>query len=480
MAAALAESDRRRGIEEACDIEHDNVDHEAVEYETMVAPLGGALQVLAGEWCVEARVHGDAYGEVEKADDDPTPAVNPDDVTPASSTENMTGEHIGNQQQGWIHHRQGCACVVLPSSTIQSPRRTFWTAASTCFHPSVLSCPTPTQGAPIVREALQRVFVTLQPLLFSCRRADVPRYVDPPVEMFQAIEFPEFLQQYVRLCENFIPALLREPSGAECMRVTAVQVAFGQVEVMNVSPSKLVLVAEQAQDTDWFDASLRLGRPSCIGHDVHIETPGHPRASRIGRIIGFVTEVVEQKLYKLLMTCPYQQVRDCGVWHILRAYHRLIMSGSTSEALAETACSALTLQVRGCFGRKPILGDLMNAARLRTSGVCGNGQDMNFISRSLDIFFRGKPWHVLVSTRTLQQRAASHRWHTRWVSRAVERYRASVIVGARFTWLADGLRPLAVNCARTSLSVVVDAGSGTREARAELIRNPKAGLVLRR
>ena len=105
------------------------------------------------------------------------------------------------------------------------------------------------------------------------------------------------------------------------MRVTAVQVAFGQVEVMNVSPSKLVLVAEQAQDTDWFDASLHLGRPSCIGHDVHVETPGHPRAPRIGRIIGFVTEVVEQKLYKLLMTCPYQQVRDCGVWHILREYH---------------------------------------------------------------------------------------------------------------------------------------------------------------
>ena len=87
------------------------------------------------------------------------------------------------------------------------------------------------------------------------------------------------------------------------------------------------------------------------------------------------------------MTCAYDDVRKHRVWHVLRAYHRLMMAGGTTEALAESVCSSLTLQARGCFGRKPVLGDLLKAVRLRCFGVSGDGQDMGFIARSLDIFF---------------------------------------------------------------------------------------------
>ena len=86
------------------------------------------------------------------------------------------------------------------------------------------------------------------------------------------------------------------------------------------------------------------------------------------------------------MTASYEDVRKHTVWHVLRAYHRLMMAGGTTEALAESVCSSLTLQTRGGWGRKPVLGDMLNAVRLRCFGVHGDGQDMNFIARSLDIF----------------------------------------------------------------------------------------------
>jgi hypothetical protein len=156
-----------------------------------------------------------------------------------------------------------------------------------------------------------------------------------------------------------------------------------------------------------------------------------------------------------------------------------MMAGGTTEALAESVCSSMTLQARGCFGRKPVLGDLLNAVRLRCFGVSGDGQDMGFIARSLDIFFRGKPWHFVVSKRTEQQRAAAHVMQSRWVSPAVERYRRTVRGGAQFSWLSSTLREVAVHLARRDISIVVDGASGTEEARAELNRNPKAGLILR-
>ncbi len=181
----------------------------------------------------------------------------------------------------------------------------------------------------------------------------------------------------------------------------------------------------------------------------------------------------------MLMTCPYREVHRVGVWHVLRLYHRLMMAGGTTEALAETVCSLLTQQGRGCSGRKPMLGDLLNAARLRGSGVTGSGHDMGFIGRTLDIYFRGKPWHFIVNKRAVQRRALAHPTYGPVVSPALRRYRTSLLSGVRFDWLAGGLRSTAANCARSNISVVVDGGSGSAAARAELVRNPKAGLVLR-
>ncbi len=186
--------------------------------------------------------------------------------------------------------------------------------------------------------------------------------------------------------------------------------------------------------------------------------------------------VVEQELYKALMVLPYEDVSAGGIWHILRVYHRLMMAGGTTEALAESVCSTLTMHVRACPGRLPAVGDVMTAARLRSAGVSGSGRDLSFISRSLDIYFRNKPWHGLVGRKALQLRARQHPDFDRIVSPALRRYRDALESGARFAFLHTGLRLLARNCGRTNISVVVDGGSGSAEARGELVRNPKAGF----
>ena len=99
------------------------------------------------------------------------------------------------------------------------------------------------------------------------------------------------------------------------------------------------------------------------------------------------------------------EVSERRVWHVLRVYHRLVMAGCATEALAESVCSTLTIQTRACVGRPPKLGDVITAVRLRLAGVNGGGQDYNFLRRTMDIYFRGRPWHVCVGKRALELRA---------------------------------------------------------------------------
>ncbi len=306
---------------------------------------------------------------------------------------------------------------VVRCRTQPTLRRRLWEAASECFHPTVLVKRLAEGGLPVrLRSALHVVFAFFAPLLFQTRPADVARYVNPPAELFTRLVFPEFEREYVTLRQETIPKLL---SNAE---------------------------VEEKCFTDTRNGDRR---------------------------------VVEEELYKALMVLPYTRVSTEGIWHVLRVYHRLIMAGGTTEALAESICSTLTMHVRACPGRLPAVGDVITAARLRSAGVSGSGRDSSFITRALDIYFRGKPWHVLVGRKSLQLRAREHPDFDRLVSPAVRRYREALCSGVRFTFLHTGLRALARGSGRTNISVIVDGGSGSVEARGELVRNPKAGLKLR-
>ena len=53
-------------------------------------------------------------------------------------------------------------------------------------------------------------------------------------------------------------------------------------------------------------------------------------------------------------------------------------------------------------------------------------------------------------------------------------------VGVHDLWMREGLQLLAKNSAQSGMRVNVDAGLGSVEARAEWIRNPRAGFVLKK
>ncbi len=83
------------------------------------------------------------------------------------------------------------------------------------------------------------------------------------------------------------------------------------------------------------DKSLQLGLPSVIGKTVVVK-PGGLQAV----VLDLSRRVPEDRLYKFLMTQPHSSCRH--IWHVLRLYHRLVMAGATSEALAESVGSMLT------------------------------------------------------------------------------------------------------------------------------------------
>ena len=157
---------------------------------------------------------------------------------------------------------------------------------------------------------------------------------DPPAELFARISAQDFLDQYVELRSVFIAVLLGGIEGQACWHVESVTVrlvtgAISQVPVHNVS---LVGCLASSWGTD---KSLQLGLPSVIGKTVVVKPSGLQAV-----VLEFSKRMPEDRLYKLLMTQPYSSCRH--IWHVLRLYHRLVMAGATSEALAESVGSMLT------------------------------------------------------------------------------------------------------------------------------------------
>ena len=154
----------------------------------------------------------------------------------------------------------------------------------------------------------------------------------------------------------------------------------------------------------------------------------------------------EASLYKLLMSQPYSDVGKEGVWHVLRLYHRLIMAGATSEALAETVGSMLTQSNRNRAPGSPLV-DTINAVRLRCFGISCGAADTEFIARCLDIHFRSKPWHFQLSSAYKSRRPND----LLGPSVAVHHHRLALYAAAKFPWANEDLRVIAAQCSRPDL-----------------------------
>jgi len=308
---------------------------------------------------------------------------------------------------------------------------------------------------------LQTIFGALKDVLFGLAASDMKNFRDVPPEVFQVVSWPEFRQQYMTLRNEFIPELLAHPTGRPCWVVDAVEVRMSDGQVVRATPSAV----QVASSTSWGrDLSLQFGSEHSIGKLVRV-------GSSEGTVIAFHKHMQESTLYKLLMTQPYSRVRSVGVWHALRLYHRLVMAGCTTEQLAETVGSMLTKQSRGGGGRKADLADMVEAVKLRAHGVTGSRENISFITRSLNIYFRGKPWHFLLSQKGLRMRGSVS---CLGPSVAVHNYRMKFSASVKFNWLREELAPFLRSLGRRNLRDGVSVDSKF------MWLTPRAGFRLQR
>ena len=210
------------------------------------------------------------------------------------------------------------------------------------------------------------------------------------------------------------------------------------------------------------DTSISLGSKSAIGRQVVVKLGGTPETVRHGVLHGFDKTVIEDKLYKMLMTLSYSDyVRPHCVWHILRLYHRVYMASASTEALAELIGSMLTQRVQCQVGRHASLADCIGSTKLRCAGIRGNPRDVGFITRSLNIYFRGKAWHFFISARSRAARAKKFPGGLLGPSMALHRHELCSRVQRNFSWIEGTLAEALRVFGRRNLRLDLDASGAS-------------------
>lgn len=362
--------------------------------------------------------------------------------------------------------------AVLARPAPVSRRRRFWECASKCFHPDVLATPCGETLTKDIMEALAFVYGVVHPVIFGLRPADFSTYVDPPPEMFEKTTVTEFIQEYMALRNTLVPRARSSAEWAGAYSVVSATIQMDNGHRTACKTTELIPHEECCPRPGWADLSLQLGRASCIGRKYKVCSSKHPLNGCVVVVRGFRGHVQELRLYKILMTMPYSEVKAAGCWRSLRAWHRLIMAGIvTSDALAEMVGSMCSIHARGLHGHRPALGDALNAVKLKAAGVTGMSKDSAFIKRTLDLYFGNKPWHFEVTDRTKRERAMGRPYFT-GPSLGVDRLRKSHFAAQDCQWLHGDRRSLIANLGRRTLDARTHSSS-------RLLRNPKGGLLSR-
>ena len=438
-------------------------------------------------------------GTATDADGDP-PAVVDDDGSAAGSDDSSESEKegpglsprvfapIANNKS--IHYWKRLGKVGHPLVFARVPgrkqrvrvvtaRRAMWECAAMTFHPDVLVQKWNSLSRDLQNQqarALQVVFQFWGSAVFEVPRGDATTFKDPPPEMFEPMDFNRFRQQYEKLRDSFLPDLLQ----GEGAQLWVVERALIQIHgrVAPVSIENVAFCNESSLEKVWngADFSIMFGRASAVGRQVWVSlrTPIAKIADRsaeciVGTVVGFEKYMPEPALYKLLMSRSYrEEVSPAGLWGVLRMEHRLVMAGQTTEQLAESVGSYLTQRVKTQQGTHRALAHSIGGTRLQCFGIRGDRDDVGFVERCLNIYFRGKPWHFILERKAKERQAHMHMLGP---SMALHNHRLKVVVARRFSWLTGPLRDVAASCGRRNL---ITPGQDHAS-----LSTPRAGLVLK-
>ena len=451
---------------------------QAVAAEVRAMPAEDAAEEAAGSDAsaagsdVESESGAGAAGEIKAS------GVSPDVLSPPNDAKSIRHwRRLASRGHALSRARVPTAARVVWK---KSTRRRMWECAALTFHPDVLSEPWDHLSDEQKREqseALRIVYDFWAPSLFQARSPESLSFKNPPPEMFEDIDFAAFEGQYT-LLRAIVPELLKDTEGAQCWVVERVLVRIGS-RVLPVRVESVAFEQDSLVGTMWGgeDMSIAFGSSSAVGRMVYVSLGGpiakiqdRSKHCFLGEVVGFEKHVPEKALYKLLMSRDYErEVRPAGVWHVLRLYHRLVMAGQSTEALAELVGSLLTQRVQAQIGRHRALKHVIGAVMLRCFGIRGDTSDVGFLKRSLNIYFRGKPWHF-VTRREEQVRRARLHPHMLGPSMALHRHRLKAGAKRKFSWLEGNLSEVAGACARKSLKL---QGQNRTD-----LSTPYAGLAL--
>ena len=474
-AAAALDGQGAEGEEEASDTTEDDMFPKTAESCSSVRGAHAVGQAVAAEVCalpaveVESAIGSDGSAAGSDVESDgglgtqgvmSDSGVSPDVFSPPNDAKSIYHwKRLGKRGHPLVHARVPTASRVARKP---SARRVMWECAALTFHPDALVekwGPLSNEVKCEQTEALRVLYDFWAPTLFQVHSSRAPSFKDPPPEMLEHIDFSTFKNQYIQLRDHFVPEVLQDAGSAQCWVVERVLVRIGSRDVP-VRIDGVAFVEEAPVEKLWggSDMSLAFGSKSAVGRKVHVSL-GVPIAKIqdrskhcfVGEVVGFEKHMPETALYKLLMTRSYKRdVRPARVWHVLRLYHRLVMAGASTEALAELVGSLLTQRVQAQIGNHRALKHVVGAVMLRCFGVRGDPGDVGFIRRSLNIYFRGKSWHFVLRQSEKVKRARLHP-HMLGPSFALHNHRLKVATTRKFSWLSGTLSEVADNCGRHNL-----------------------------
>ena len=254
----------------------------------------------------------------------------------------------------------------------------MWFCAVDMFSARTLSTKVP-ELAPEALEKFACIYNAFE-ALFSWRPCDVEFLKDPPPEIFERISFQDFVDQYLRFRNTFIPQVLASPVGGACWKATSFSVRFSDGQTGTV-PANMISAPADVDHEGYTDVSCNFGSHGCIGQRVRVSgrVAGRVLKKESATVYVVTRDIDFLQLYKAMIVSSYDIVREANVWHVLRLFHRLVHAGATTEALSESVCSYLTQYGRRRIGPRPNTVDVINAVLLKSAGIRGSaGEDAFF------------------------------------------------------------------------------------------------------
>ena len=235
-----------------------------------------------------------------------------------------------------------------------------------------------------------------------------------PDEILERISLQEFADQYNRL-RSWVGMYRTSPRGREMLNLVRCKVTMETPATTAGGPASSASTTDRAaghwqrttSTTDgaaghwqrkafWTDAATIAEATDhtfipAVGSYVHVRRQGRCRVKKVE------TRVCNTRLYRWIMSTPYEEIHALKIWNVVRAYQRCTLLATPSESLAESVGSILADAASSSSGRPRDVSAVTQAAIVRMAGLRGHGGEEGIMADAMNFHFGGKgpeSWHA--------------------------------------------------------------------------------------